>query len=474
MTLTDIPSLSCFANKAENTFPIEVLTESNFPAWLEKQPKHVKAYIKRQEIKGKAKECFNLYSRDMAPEKVVYIRRDGVTSPYDFAAVFDYIVKNIPASVLKDAVFSIEDEHYIHDDAALGWGLASYRFDKFKSRKAPATPKLVWQEGVDKKRVKAILEGIYLARNLINMPPNELGPDQMIAAAKAVAEQHDIKAKVVQGDALLQKNFPLVHAVGKAGAQDPAIIEMKWGNPDHPKIAIVGKGVTYDTGGYNLKPGASMRNMKKDMGGAAHALGLAHIIMSLKLPVQLHVVTPVVQNNISDEAMVPGDIYPSRKGLTVEIDNTDAEGRLILADALTLACEGKPDLLIDFATLTGAARVALGTEVPPVFSNDDDVATKLQNISWQVEDPLWRLPLVPAYRKDVDGGQSDIVNSSSNLAGAIMAALFLERFIEDGVKWAHIDTFAWQNGDRPGRQKGGSDLGLRSTLAFIEQEYAKK
>lgn len=472
MTLTKIPTLSCFANKAASPFPIQVLSEKAFPAWLKKQPAEVQAYVTMQQIKGKAKDCFNVLSAAGQPTKVVYIAREE-TSPYDYAALCDHIMKTIPSSLLKDATFSVETDKQ-DENIALGWGLASYRFDAFKQKKSPETPKLVWPTGTNKKRVAAILEGIHFARNLINLPTNELGPDDLVKAARGLAKKHEAKVTVVQGDDLLEENFPLVHAVGRASDQDPAIVDITWGNPKHPKVTLVGKGVTFDTGGLDIKPGASMRTMKKDMGGAAHVLGLAHIIMALDLPVRLRVITPIVENSISDEAFRPGDIIPSRKGLTVEIDNTDAEGRLILADALTLACEDKPDLIIDFATLTGAARVALGQDVPALFSNNDKLGRDLQKISWEVEDPLWQLPLIPSYRKDVDGSVSDIVNSSSNPAGAILGALFLERFIEGKTPWAHIDTFAWENSGRPGKQRGGCDLGLRSTLAYIEQEYAKK
>jgi leucyl aminopeptidase len=301
-----------------------------------------------------------------------------------------------------------------------------------------------------------------------------MGPDELQAATESLAAHHNVKVKIIKDGDLTKKNFPMIFDVGKGSARRPRLIDFSWGNKKDPKVTLVGKGVCFDTGGYDLKPSQYMFNMKKDMGGAAHVLALANMIMSLGLPIYLRVLIPAVENSISGEAYRPADILQTRKGITVEVGNTDAEGRLVLADALTYACEDKPELLIDYATLTGAARVALGPDLPALFSNTEETAQKIQALSQKeiVDDPVWNLPLWKGYRKDIDSYIADI-SSTGGKAGATTAALFLNEFVEEDIEWLHLDTYAWEDNGKPGRPKGGADAGLRSIFAYLEERYSK-
>ncbi|SFR79217.1 leucyl aminopeptidase family protein [Sphingomonas jatrophae] len=358
--------------------------------------------------------------------------------------------------------------------AALGWLLAQHRFDRYRSEPEPQ-PQRVLLSG-DPARIDAavrLAQAVALVRDLVDTPAADMGPAELATAAEAIANECGANFTVTQGDALAT-GYPMVHAVGLAAARGraPRLIELEWGDPAHPRIAIVGKGVCFDSGGLDIKPGASMLLMKKDMGGAAHALALARLVMQAKLPVRLHLLIPAVENAISAEAFRPGDVLTSRKGITVEIGNTDAEGRLILADALTHACEAKPELIIDFATLTGAARVALGPDLPALFCNDEALAADLLAAGTRTGDPLWRLPLWSGYRDMLKSGIADLNNAGEGgQAGAVTAALFLERFVESGVPWAHLDTFAWRPAAKPGRPKGGEALGLRAAWSLLESRF---
>ena len=355
--------------------------------------------------------------------------------------------------------------------AALGWMLGRYRFDRYKSDSYDADAELETPAGVDSERLGRIVEGVFITRDLINTPANEMGPAGLERAARRLAERHSAEIEVTTGDALLEANLPLIHAVGRAGPEEPRLIDIRWGNADHPAVTLVGKGVCFDTGGLNLKPGASMGIMKKDMGGGATVLGLAHMIMGLGLPVRLRVLIPAVENSVSSNAMRPGDVLRSRKGLTVEINNTDAEGRLVLADALTLASEEDPALIIDMATLTGAARVALGPDLPPFYTDDEELAAELAVASVQEADPIWRMPLWPAYESDIEPDIANLDNApSGGYAGSITAALFLKRFVGD-VPWAHFDIFGWTPKARPGRPRGGECQAARAVLAVLEARY---
>jgi leucyl aminopeptidase len=354
---------------------------------------------------------------------------------------------------------------------ALGWALACYAFARYKARpRGFAT--LVWPKAADQGLVERLARGIGLARDLINTPAEHMGPAELAGAAEELAGRHGARFRVVVGDDLLAENYPMIHAVGRASARAPRLADVTWGDPAAPKLTLVGKGVCFDSGGLDLKTSSGMRLMKKDMGGAATLLGLADAIMAARLPVRLRLLMPAVENFVSANAFRPLDIIRTRKGLTVEIGNTDAEGRLILCDAVAEADAEKPALLIDMATLTGAARTALGPELPALFSNDDALAAELLAAAEAASDPLWRLPLWKPYRKMLSSQIADINNvSESAFAGAITAALYLQEFVAKETPWAHIDTYAWNQSGRPGRPEGGEALGLRALYHLVEERF---
>ena len=357
--------------------------------------------------------------------------------------------------------------------AALAFALGDYRFTRYRKAKT-GQAKLVLPDGVDGDDLSRIADSVTLARDLINTPANDLGPSQLEEAVRSVAKRHGAKFRSIVGSQLLKQNFPLIHAVGRAADTDraPRLIELRWGRADNPKITLVGKGVCFDTGGLDLKPENAMLIMKKDMGGAASVLALAQMIMGRGLPVSLRVLIPAVENSVSGDAFRPLDIYPSRKGLNVEIGNTDAEGRLILADALALADEEAPDLLIDMGTLTGAARVALGPELPPFYTDDEVLATELAYYARQENDPLWRLPLWPRYDSMLDSKTADLNNvASGGMAGSIVCALFLKRFVSLAKSWLHLDIYAWTPSAKPGRPEGGECQAARAIYALLCARY---
>lgn len=351
------------------------------------------------------------------------------------------------------------------DQAALGLLLSMYQFDRYKVG-APQDRAFVAPSGVDASRLEALAEGECLTRDLINTPASDMGPEELADAAQGLADQHGASCLIVQGNDLLDQNFPLIHTVGRASSRTPRLIDMSWGTSG-PKLTLVGKGVCFDTGGLNLKSGASMGIMKKDMGGAATVLGLAHMIMALKMPLQLRVLIPAVENAVDGSAFRPGDVLNSRKGLTVEINNTDAEGRLVLADALALADEGKPDHIISMATLTGAARVAAGSDIAPFFTTDDAMARALPQAAAEVADPVWQMPFHDPYEVMIEPQIADLDNApSGGFAGAITAALFLRRFVTD-TPYTHFDIYGWNNAAAPARPKGGVGMGARAILAAL-------
>jgi len=353
------------------------------------------------------------------------------------------------------------------DEAALGWLLAQYRFDRYHAAKAPGA-RLKAPMGCDVARIEAIAAGECLTRDLINTPASDLGPAELEEAFLALARQHGADATVIRGDDLLAQNFPMIHAVGRASDRAPRLLEMRWGDAG-PSLTLVGKGVCFDTGGLNLKPSSGMHLMKKDMGGAATVMGLAHMIMALHLPLRLRVIVPAVENAVSGRALRPRDILTSRKGLTVEVNDTDAEGRLILGDALALADEAKPDLLISMATLTGSARVALGPDLAPYYTDDAAVAAALELAAAEVRDPVWRLPFWTPYEPMIEPGIADLDNAPPDgMAGSITAALFLRRFV-DSPRYLHFDLYCHQKADAPARPKGGVGQGARAVLAALPQ-----
>jgi leucyl aminopeptidase len=357
--------------------------------------------------------------------------------------------------------------------AALAFALGAYRFTRYRRAGSPS-PRLVWPDGVDQATVGAIADGVYLARDLINTAANGMGPAELAEAARSLAARHDARLTLIEASALRQMNFPMIHTVGIAAAPDrqPLLIDVTWGRPSDPKVTLIGKGVCFDTGGLDIKTPAGMLLMKKDMGGAANVLGLAHMIMATGQRVRLRVLIPAVENAISGAAFRPGDVLTSRKGLTVEIGNTDAEGRLILADGLAYAAEEEPDLIVDMATLTGAARTALGPEVVPFYTADDAFAADLMAASRAVADPVWRMPLWQPYETFLESKIADINNAgSSAFAGSITAALFLARFVPPGQRWLHADIYAWNPSTKPGRPEGGEAQAIRALFSLIQNRY---
>ena len=378
---------------------------------------------------------------------------------------------------LPDGAYRLESDWAREQrlQAALGWGLAGYRFERYKANGKPKPSLLLDADIADD--VRALCAAQFLVRDLVNTPTEHMGPAELADAVMREADAHDAKYSVVSGEALLTDNFPAIHAVGRASSREPRLVELNWGDEDAPRLSLIGKGVCFDTGGLDLKTSSGMALMKKDMGGAAHALALARLVMAYRLPVRLQLLIPAVENSVAGNAYRPGDVIATRKGLSVEIGNTDAEGRVILADALACACESSPDLVIDFATLTGAARIALGPDLPPLFGNRaalaQGVAQGVQQAGDEVEDPLWTMPLWQPYRKQIESPLADLNNSSkSAYGGCITAALFLESFVEPAIPWVHIDTFAWNEAGRPGRPLGGEALGLRAVFRYLQTRYA--
>ncbi len=355
--------------------------------------------------------------------------------------------------------------------AALAWRLGSYGFSRYKAEARKPASIVVADKSI-RDRANLIADAVCAGRDLINTPANDMTPSALALAAIDLARTFDAKAVTVVGDQLLKKNFPLIHAVGRASVEAPRLVDITWGNPMHPRVTLVGKGVCFDTGGLDIKPSAGMFLMKKDMGGAATAITAARMIMAAKLKVRLRLLVPIVENVIAGNAFRASDVIRSRKGLTVEIGNTDAEGRLILADALTLACEEKPDLLIDYATLTGAARVALGPDLPPFYSDDDALAQEIAAAGEAVNDPVWRLPLWPAYDRMLDSKIADLSSTGSGgMAGSVTAALFLRRFVAPGISHAHFDIYGWVPSAKPGRPEGGEPQAARLTFELLQKRY---
>jgi len=355
--------------------------------------------------------------------------------------------------------------------AALAFALGSYRFGRYRKADQPDV-RLVPPDGVDVSDIARMAEAAALARDLINTPSNDMGPEELALAAQALATRYGASYSAIVGDDLVRQNFPLIYAVGMASPRAPRLIDITWGAPDHPKVTLVGKGVCFDTGGLDLKPSGGMLIMKKDMGGAANVLALAQMVMDAKLKVRLRVLIPAVENAVAGNAFRPLDIFKSRKGPTVEIGNTDAEGRLVLADALALADEEKPDLLVDLGTLTGAARVALGPDLPPFYTNDETLAEHVARSAKQENDPLWRMPLWPPYDSWLDSKVADINNApSGGFAGSVICALFLQRFVTDAKSWLHVDIYGWTPSAKPGRPEGGECQAARAIYKLLSERY---
>ena len=451
---------------SEASIPLCPLQRDELTTWLSDQPESVTRWVVSTGFEAKPGTTCLVPGTDGAIREVLVGVGEAL---WDWAG----LPTELPAHAYH-LVGELSDQHANH--AALGWALGTYRFDRLKQSEEKKHPVLAWPEGCDQDKVASAAHATFLVRDLINAPASHMGPADLAESAKKTAEDHGATVRIVVGDELLDKGFPAVHAVGRAAAADraPRLIDLTWGEPSHPKVTLVGKGVCFDSGGLDLKSAAHMKLMKKDMGGGAHVLGVASMIMDAKLPVRLRVIIPAVENSVSGSALRPLDVVPTRKGTTIEIGNTDAEGRVILADALTQASGDAPELLVDFATLTGAARIALGAELPALYSNDDETATALLVHGERESDPLWRMPLYQPYRKLIDGKVADITNSADTpLGGSITAALFLQEFVEPDIPWVHIDVMAWNPSSRPGRPEGGEAMGMRAVYALISEKFSE-
>jgi leucyl aminopeptidase len=355
--------------------------------------------------------------------------------------------------------------------AALAWSLGAYSFERYKA-KIQARPRLVIGNAINRTALEIQLRSIYLVRDLINTPAADMMPQHLAQATQELAAEYGARVNQIVGEELLAQNYPIIHAVGRASAHAPRLIDLTWGNAEHPKVTLVGKGVCFDSGGLDIKPASAMRLMKKDMGGAAHVLGLARMVMEGRLPVRLRVLIAAVENAVSSNAFRPGDVLTSRQGLTIEVDNTDAEGRLVLCDALTEAAGERPVLIIDFATLTGAARTALGTEVPALFANNASVVKNVMQAAEEVDEPVWPLPLHRPYRALLDSTLADIANSSKEpYAGAITAALFLQEFVPAELDWVHFDVMGWNIRNRAAHPEGGEAMGVRAVFLYLKNRF---
>jgi leucyl aminopeptidase len=457
--------LNCFVpDGSSETRPIRTVPAAQYRDWLAAQPAQVRAWLDGSSFEAKAGRSALLPDAHGSPDGALLLLSD-LAEPWDFAALRE----RLPAG---DWRLEPDGGGLDLGQAALGWALASYRFDRYrKNDRKPV--RLAIPADPATERADSIAEAIFLARDLINTPAADLGPAELAEAAAGVAARFGARFGTVEAEALLEQNYPAVHAVGRASARAPRVVEVAWGEAGAPKLTLVGKGVCFDTGGLDLKTSSNMQLMKKDMGGAAVTLALAQVVMALALPVRLRLLIGAVENSVSGSSFRPGDVLRTRKGLTVEVGNTDAEGRLVLADLLAEADRERPALLVDCATLTGAARVALGPDLPALFTPDDDLADDLVAAGRSAFEPLWRLPLHAPYRDLIDSPIADLNNAGkAGTAGAITAALFLQRFVTETRAWAHLDIFAWNSESRPGRPKGGEATGLRALLHTVENRFA--
>ncbi|MDW4498308.1 leucyl aminopeptidase family protein [Sulfitobacter sp. D35] len=450
-----------FAEPTDQSIPLHVLAEDEVPDWLEQQPETTQAWVRATGFSGALGQTCILpdtsggITAALAGYGTAEKRLRGRFHLASCAARLPAGTYRIESGLDADQL-SLE---------ALGWLLAGYRFDRYKDASAMSAH-LVAPEGVDSRRIEALAAGEALSRDLINTPASDMGPAELEDAARDLAKTHGAEISVTTGADLLSANLPMIHAVGRASERAPRLIDLTWGDQG-PRLTLVGKGVCFDTGGLNIKPGSSMKLMKKDMGGAASVLGLAHMIMATGAQVRLRVLIPAVENSISGNAFRPQDVLTSRKGLTVEINNTDAEGRLVLADALALADEEAPDLIVSMATLTGAARVAVGPDLAPYYCDDDGFVAALEHAARAEADPVWRMPFHPPYEKMIEPDIADLDNApSGGFAGSITAALFLRRFVTRS-RYAHFDIYGWQPSDAPARPKGGVGQATRALFAAL-------
>ena len=459
--------------KRKTHIEIIPLKEKDFSAWLKTQSKVVKTQVERVAFEAKAGKSTLILNTEGDIDFAIAGLGDTI-GHFDFAAVLSDLIPAFAKSNLNHISFSLSDNHDLNDEeliqAYTAWGWACYSFDDYKAE-AQSFPALYWTKGIDKKRVLSAVESVNVLRDLVNTPANDLGPEELEGAVRTLAKAHNAKVSVIKGEQLIKTNFPLIYTVGQASPRAPRLIELNWGKTSHPKLTLVGKGVVFDTGGLDIKPSQYMRLMKKDMGGAAHVIALAKMIMDAGLKLRLKVIIPAVENAVGGAAFRPGDIIKSRKGLFIENTNTDAEGRLILADALSYACEDNPDLVIDFATLTGSARAGLGPDIPAFFCNNDTIHSEIRAVSKDIEDPVWPMPLHQPYRKHIENSVGELINSTGVPGDGIYSALFLESFIEKDVEWMHLDVFSWENTGRPGRPRGAADTGMRTIFEYVRKRY---
>jgi leucyl aminopeptidase len=450
---------------APSAIPITFATKASWDAICADLPGEARRFAKANGFAAKPGACLALPAADGQIAQVLFGLENETSKHRDL-----FRPGQLPG-LLPPGVYRFANAPHDARLAALAFALGSYRFGRYRKADA-AEVKLLPPDGVDVADIARMAEAAHLARDLINTPSNDLGPEELAQASQQLAERFGANFNCIVGDDLTRQNFPLIHAVGMASLRAPRLIDLTWGDPAHPKVTLVGKGVCFDSGGLDLKPSSGMLIMKKDMGGAANVLALALMVMDAKLKVRLRVLIPAVENAVAGNAFRPLDIFTSRKGLTVEIGNTDAEGRLVLADALALACEEKPDLLVDLGTLTGAARVALGPDLPPFYTNDETLAHDVARCAKQENDPLWRLPLWPAYDAWLDSKVADINNApSGTFAGSITCALFLQRFVEDAKSWLHVDIFGWTPSAKPARPEGGECQAARAIYKLLGERY---
>ncbi|MBW4329294.1 leucyl aminopeptidase family protein [Stakelama sp. CBK3Z-3] len=461
--MTDLSSL-LQPDRGQPAHAIHLVDKETFDSWLGIQPQRHRTAVAAQKLRPSINASAILPGERPDEWSVVTVVADAkALTPWCLAKC---------AETLPEGQYRVEGQE--PGPAMLGWLTGQYRFERYRKDEGKTGPRiLLTGEPARIEETVRLAQATATVRDLVNTPAGDLGPADLETRIKALSIEHGATLFVTAGEDLA-KGYPMIQAVGQAAGEgrEPRLIELEWGDAAHPRIAIVGKGVCFDTGGLNIKPGSGMKLMKKDMGGAAHAIALADLIMAAKLPVRLHLLVPAVENSVSSDSFRPGDVLRTRKGLTVENTNTDAEGRLILGDALTRAGEATPELIVDFATLTGAARVALGPDLPATFVNDDTLAEALLRAADAQSDPLWRMPLWDGYDEMLKSDIADLVNApEGGFAGAVTAALFLRRFVPENTPWAHLDVFAWRPGAKPGRPKGGDAYGLRAAYAMLKERY---
>jgi leucyl aminopeptidase len=458
-----MPLPTCFAPADSAALPLHLVDAARFPAWTSAQTAPVRAWVEAHGFKGDAGTQLLIPGADGAPVAAVA----GIGDPQDPASLghLPLLLPPLAFRIAADSPVAVAPER-----ALLGWGLGAYKFGRYLKSTKPTATLAVDVAAHDE--ALAVLAASCEVRDLVNTPTEHMGPDELEAAVQALATTHAAGFRCVRGAELLAQNFPAIHAVGRASHRAPRLIELTHGDAALPHLVIVGKGVCFDTGGLDVKPADGMRNMKKDMGGAAHAIALARLVLERALPVRLTLLVPAVENALGPDAYRPGEVIATRAGLSVEIDNTDAEGRVILCDALTYAAEQKPALLMDFATLTGAARIALGPDLPALFTNRDALASHYLEAGTAERDPLWRMPLWRPYMSYLKSGIADMANAgASRMAGCVTAALYLERFVPDAQDWTHVDVYSWNDADRPGKPAGGEAQGLRAAWSFLKRRF---